>query len=100
MFRRNDVATMSRRYVAECAAVARAEGANLHDDVIDELVDMFRRAPTDVGTSILADREAGRPMEWDLRNGVIIRKARAHGIATPISDIVVPLLAAASEGPG
>jgi 2-dehydropantoate 2-reductase len=61
---------------------------------------MFRQAATDVSTSILADREAGRPMEWDIRNGVIIRKARVHGIATPISDILVPLFAAASDGPG
>jgi 2-dehydropantoate 2-reductase len=100
MFRRDDVAEMSRRYVAECAAVARAEGADLGDDAIDELVEMFRRAPTDMGTSMLSDREAGRPLEWDIRNGVIIRRARAHGIATPISEVLVPLLAAASDGPG
>jgi 2-dehydropantoate 2-reductase len=100
MFRRDDVAAISRQYVAECAAVARAEGANLGDDAADELVELFRHSPTDVGTSILADREAGRPLEWELRNGVIIQKARAHGIPTPISDIVVPLLAAASDGPG
>ena len=49
---------------------------------------------------MMADREAARPMEWDIRNGVLIRKARAHGIATPISDVLVPLLAAASDGPG
>jgi 2-dehydropantoate 2-reductase len=100
MFRRDDVAAMSRRYVAECAAVARAEGADLGDGVVDELVGMFRQVPTDMGTSMLADREAGRPLEWDIRNGVIIRKARAHGIATPISDVLVPLFAAASDGPG
>jgi 2-dehydropantoate 2-reductase len=100
MFRRDDVAAMSRRYVAECAAVARAEGADLGDGVVDELVGIFREAPTDMGTSMLADREAGRPLEWDIRNGVVIRKARAHGIATPISDVLVPLFAAASEGPG
>jgi 2-dehydropantoate 2-reductase len=100
MFRRDDVAAMSRRYAAECAAVARAEGAKLGDQAVDELVDMFRQAPTDMGTSMLADREAGRPLEWDIRNGVIMRKARAHGIATPISDVLVPLFAAASDGPG
>lgn len=100
MFRRDDVAAMSRRYVAECAAVARAEGADLGDDAVDELVGMFRKTPADMGTSMLADREARRPLEWDIRNGVIIRKARAHGIATPISDVLVPLLAAASDGPG
>jgi 2-dehydropantoate 2-reductase len=100
MFRRDDLAALARRYAAECLAVARAEGAHLGDDVADGTVAMFRQAPTDMGTSMLADREAGRPLEWDIRNGVIIRKARAHGIATPISDILVPLLAAASDGPG
>jgi 2-dehydropantoate 2-reductase len=100
MFRRDDLAALARRYAAECLAVARAEGAHLGDDVADGTVEMFRQVPTDMGTSMLADREAGRSLEWDIRNGVIIRKARAHGIATPISDILVPLLAAASDGPG
>jgi 2-dehydropantoate 2-reductase len=100
IFRRDDVADLSRRYVAECLAVAQAEGARLADSAVGELVDMFRHAPEDMGTSILADREAHRRMEWDIRNGVIIRKARAHGLATPISDVIVPLLAAASDGPG
>ncbi len=100
MFRRDDVAALSRRYVAVCLAVARAEGARLGDDVADEMVGLFRAAPQDMGTSILADREQHRPMEWDVRNGVIIRKARAHGLATPISGVVVPLMAAASDGPG
>jgi 2-dehydropantoate 2-reductase len=100
MFRRDDVAAMSRRYVAECLAVAQVEGARLPDDTVDQLVDLFRQAPEDMGTSILADRQNHRRMEWDIRNGVIIRKARAHGLATPISDVVVPLLAAASDGPG
>ncbi|MCV7053353.1 oxidoreductase [Mycobacterium heidelbergense] len=100
MFRRDDVAALSRRYVAECLAVARAEGARLADGVVDELVDLFRTAPEDMGTSMLADREHHRRLEWDIRNGVIVRKARAHNLATPIGDIVVPLLAAASDGPG
>ncbi|OBH52410.1 2-dehydropantoate 2-reductase [Mycobacterium sp. E2479] len=100
MFRRDDVAALSRRYVAECLAVARAEGARLADGVVDELVDMFRNVAEDLSTSILTDAEQQRQMEWDVRNGVIIRKGRAHGLATPISDVVVPLLAAASDGPG
>ncbi len=74
MFRRDDVAALSRRYLAECLAVARAEGANLGDDVIDEIVGMFAKAPEDMTTSMLTDREAHRPLEWDIRNGVISRK--------------------------
>jgi len=100
MFRRDDVAELGRQYMAECVAVARAEGAQLSDDVAEQLVESFRAVPEDMGTSILTDREAHRRMEWDLRNGVIVRKARSHGLPTPISDVVVPLLAAASDGPG
>jgi 2-dehydropantoate 2-reductase len=100
MFRRDDVFELSRRYMAECVAVGRADGAQLPEGVVDEMAGLFRHAPEDMGTSILTDRENHRPMEWDIRNGVIIRKARAHGLATPISDVLVPLLAAAGDGPG
>jgi 2-dehydropantoate 2-reductase len=99
-FRRDDVATLGRRYLAECLAVARAEGANLGDEVIDEIIGMLAQAPPDLTTSMLTDREANRPLEWAIRNGVILRKAAKHGLATPISEVLVPLLAAASDGPG
>jgi 2-dehydropantoate 2-reductase len=100
MYRRDDVADLARRYLTECLAVARADGATLGDGVVDEIVDMLAASPPDVTTSMLTDRQAGRALEWDIRNGVIARKAAAHGIATPISDVVVPLLAAAGDGPG
>ena len=100
MYSRADIAGLALAYLQECLEVARAEGATLGDEVPQEIVDAFRGYPADLGTSILADREAGRPLEWDSRNGVVQRRARSHGIATPISDLVVPLLAAASDGPG
>jgi 2-dehydropantoate 2-reductase len=99
-FRRDDVAALGRRYLAECLAVARAEGANLGEEVIEEIIGMLAQAPPDLTTSMLTDREANRPLEWDIRNGVILRKAAKHGLATPISEVLVPLLAAASDGPG
>ena len=100
MYRRDDVAALARGYATEGLAVARAEGAHLDDGVVDEIVGMFAGMPEDLTTSILTDREQGRPLEWDVRNGVIARKGALHGLATPISDLVVPLLAAASDGPG
>ena len=72
----------------------------LDDSVPQEIIDGFHRAPPDLSTSILADRQANRPLEWDTRNGVVQRYGRQHAIATPISNVVVPLLAAGSEGPG
>lgn len=100
MFRREDISELALAYLREGLAVARAEGAKLDDAVAQEILANFQRAPEDLGTSILADRQADRPMEWDIRNGVIQRYGRRHGIAVPISDVVVPLLAAGSEGPG
>lgn len=100
MYSRADISALSLAYLHECLAVARAEGATLSDDVPQEIVAGFQRAPVDLGTSILADRQAGRPLEWDIRNGVVQRYGRKHGIATPYSDVIVPLLAAGSDGPG
>jgi 2-dehydropantoate 2-reductase len=100
MFARADIAELGLAYLRECLAVARAEGADLDDAVPGEIVAGFRAYPPDLGTSILTDREAGRPLEWEVRNGVVRRCGQRHGIPTPISDLVVPLLAAASEGPG
>ncbi|ELV2784459.1 oxidoreductase [Enterobacter cloacae] len=100
MFSREDISALGLAYLREGLTVARAEGAALNDDVAQEILANFQRAPADLGTSILADRQANRPLEWDIRNGVIQRYGRAHGIPVPISDVIVPLLAAGSEGPG
>lgn len=100
MFSRSDISELALAYLRECLAVARADGAILGDEVAQAIVDQFADSPPDLGTSILADRQAGRPLEWDSRNGVVQRYARARGIPTPISDLIVPLLAAASDGPG
>jgi 2-dehydropantoate 2-reductase len=100
MFARTDIRMLALAYLRECLAVARAEGAELGDEAVQQILDKFQAAPADLGTSILTDREANRPLEWDVRNGVIARRGAARGIATPISDILVPLLAAASDGPG
>lgn len=100
MFGRTDIAGVTLDYLRECLAVGRAEGAVLGDEVPREILAAFQASPPDLGTSILADRAAGRPLEWDTRNGVISRIGRRHGILTPISDVVSSLLAATSDGPG
>jgi 2-dehydropantoate 2-reductase len=85
---------LARDLAAECTAVARVAGAALPGRFVDEVVDHLAALPPDHGTSILYDRLAGRPLEWDARNGVISRIGARHGVPTPISDLLVPLLAA------
>jgi len=80
--------------IRECAAVARAEGANLEENVADVVLAAQRAAPADSVNSMLADRQAGRPVEIDARNGVIVRLGRKHGIATPANNMAVALMEA------
>jgi 2-dehydropantoate 2-reductase len=96
MYRRASIAALARDLAAECLEVARAEGAELPDSVADAIVADFVDMPPDLGSSIGFDREAGRRLEWEARNGVIRRIGARHRIPTPVSDVIVPLLAAAS----
>jgi 2-dehydropantoate 2-reductase len=91
------VAELMRAIVRECIAVGRAEGATLEDSIADDIVERARRGPRDAGNSIYADRMAGRPMEYDARNGVIVRLGRKHGIAAPMNALMVALLEAAQQ---
>lgn len=96
MFRLASVQELARRLALECAAVARAEGVPLADDEALRAVEALAAAPPDLATSILVDRERGVPLEWEARNGVVRELGRRHGVPTPVSDVVVPLLEAAS----
>lgn len=81
--------------VEECVAVGRAEGAQLGDETGESVLAHYRRQPADSVNSLLADRLAGRRMEIDARNGVIVRNGEKHGIATPLNRMAVALLQSA-----
>ncbi len=78
--------------VEECVAVGRAEGALLDGWMGHEVLAHYRAQPPDAVNSLLADRLAGRRMEIDARNGVIVRKGEKHGIPTPLNRMAVTLL--------
>ena len=88
------VAEIMRAIVRECIAVGRAEGATLEDSITDGIIERMRRGSRDGENSMLADRRAGRPMEIDARNDVIVRLGRKHGIATPMNALLVAMLEA------
>lgn len=94
--RREPIAEVMRALVGECVAVGRAEGADLPSDLPQAVVEGYRSGPADGINSLHADRAAGRPMELDARNGVIVRLGARHGIATPVNAMVVALLEAAA----
>lgn len=89
------VAEVMRGLVRECVAVGRAEGADLPDTLPDEIVDHYRGSDPQSLNSLHADRLAGRAMEIDARNGVIVRLGEKHGIDAPLNRMAAALLAAA-----
>lgn len=89
------VAALMLGLVQECVAVGRAEGADLDDDTAHRVVTGYQVSPGDSVNSLLADRLAGRPMEWDARNGVIARLGEHHRIDAPLNRLVADLLRAA-----
>ena len=90
------IADIMRALVRECIAVGRAVGANLDDGLVEEVLVSYRNGPPDAINSLHADRLAGRPVEIDARNGAIVRIGRQHDVATPVNQMIVALLKAAS----
>jgi 2-dehydropantoate 2-reductase len=96
ILRNPEFAIAAADIVDECAAVARALGARIDPAIAQQVIDGYRAQPFDSVNSMLADRLAGRPMEIDARNGVIVRKGEALGVPTPLNRLIVALLRTAS----
>lgn len=86
------IAEIMRGIVREVVAVARAEGIRLEDSVVEEIIAHYERGARDGVNSLHADRLAGRRMEIDARNGIIVRLGRKHGIPTPYNATLTALL--------
>ena len=93
-----DMEAIIRGLVEECAAVGRAEGADIPQSVVETTIANARNSQEgSIAGSIHADRLAGHQMVVDARNGVIVRLGEKHGIATPMNRVLVTLLAGAGS---
>jgi len=99
LLRTGPMSRVALQMVAECAAVGRAEGAKLSDSIGEDVLKLYRSYPKDSVNSLLADRLAGRRMEWNERNGAIVRKGAKHGIPTPLNEMAAALLEAVEGEP-
>jgi 2-dehydropantoate 2-reductase len=76
----------------EVESVARAEGADLDSDVVQKSLDFVDNAAPHIKPSMQLDVEGGRRTELESMIGVIGRKARQHGISTPVADFAYATL--------
>jgi 2-dehydropantoate 2-reductase len=83
-----------RGLVAEAVGVAVADGARLSEGDVQATMDFYARFSGDDGTSMLYDRLAGRPLEYEAITGAVVERARRYGLAVPINETLLTLLRA------
>jgi len=94
VLREPSIARLARQIMDEAAAAARADGVALTADQVDETLGWLQDAPPGATTSMLQDRLAGRPLEYDALTGAVVRAAERHGVEVPVNRLVLALLAA------
>ncbi len=85
--------------VAECLAVAAAEGVDLPADIHVAVERLAQSMPTQ-SSSTAQDLARGKPTEIDYLNGLVVRRGEARGIATPVNRamwVLVRLLEGAAR---
>jgi len=93
-----DLREYARQLIGEIITVGRAEGADLPDDLADQVVTRSLELAGGHTSSIAQDRRDDQPLEWEVRNAVIGRKGRQHAIPTPLNDSITALLRIADAG--
>jgi 2-dehydropantoate 2-reductase len=89
------IAELAHSIAKETAVVAASQGARLSPDAPDAALAWLRQVPSGTTSSMLQDRQAGRPLELDGLTGTVIRLGRRAGVATPVTDVVRALLSTA-----
>jgi 2-dehydropantoate 2-reductase len=72
----------------EVESVARAQGVQLDGDVVQNWLKFIDEAAPQIKPSMQLDVETGRRTELESMIGVVGRKGREAGVATPVADFV------------
>lgn len=85
------VKEVMRDVVAECRAVAQADGVTLPPDV-DAAVRRIAETMPSQFSSTAQDLMRGKPSEIDHLNGHVVRRGEALGVATPANRVLLTLV--------
>jgi 2-dehydropantoate 2-reductase len=73
--------------------LARAEGTQLADDVIDRQVAFAQTLPAGSYSSLHHDLITDHRMELDALHGAVLRRAAQHGVSVPACTAIYAVLA-------
>ena len=85
------VQNLMRDVVAECLAVAHADGVRVAGDVHAAVANLAGSMPAQL-SSTAQDLARGKPTEIDYLNGFIVQRGQALGIATPANRVLWALV--------
>jgi 2-dehydropantoate 2-reductase len=86
LYHDSDIVDLTRRALGEVAAVARARGIGVPDDVEEKNLKMMQGFPPDMYASMYHDLRAGRRLELESLSGLVMRSGRELGVATPVHE--------------
>lgn len=95
---RPETRALARGVMEEVRTVAAAGGIDLPGGILDKLLHWTATAAAGMKTSTRQDLEAGKPLEVEALNGVVVRKGRDAGIPTPLNFALYGLLKAIDPG--
>jgi 2-dehydropantoate 2-reductase len=72
----------------EVAAIARAEGKNFGEEMVEKTLAVLDALPETTTSSMQRDIAAGRPSELEAQTGAVLRFGRKTGVPTPIHDSI------------
>jgi 2-dehydropantoate 2-reductase len=87
-----DLMAMARAGFAETAAVAKALGVKLPQDIVDWQAKNHLGFPADMYASMYHDLIRGKRLELESLSGLVAREGRRLGVATPFHSMAYACL--------
>lgn len=97
LWRGKHVEAVMRDLVAECMAVAQAEGVRLPDSLWARVLQIVETMPGQC-SSTAQDLARGKKSEITYLNGYVVRQGERHGIATPVNRALCALVLLLESG--
>jgi 2-dehydropantoate 2-reductase len=93
-----DVLALFEKGAAEVAAVGRASGVDLPQDIVAKTLQSTRNAPPDLMPSMAVDLLRGNRLELPWLAGKVVALGRKLGVPTPTHDVMYAALKPYSNG--
>jgi len=78
---------LARRAFGEVEAVARAQGIAMPEDIAERSLKLHQGFPPAMYASMYHDHARGRRTELESLSGLIVRRGRQFGVATPVHEM-------------